>query len=135
MRSENVEVEAIPLRIRASSGATVEGGQAQVVRPSLVARARRSFGWLAGGVLGGLLFLPVPLVHFFGVVFFLVMSVVAVKTLGTTAVLRAAKGPCPACGREGSFFLGLGWRPAKFPATTSCKHCSIGLTLTAIEEI
>jgi hypothetical protein len=60
------------------------------------------------------------------------MTFLAFKTLGTTSVLRSAKGHCPACGKEGSFFLGLGWRTAKFPASTSCRHCSIGLTLTAI---
>jgi uncharacterized protein (DUF983 family) len=79
------------------------------------------------------LLLPVPLVHLFGIAFFLGMAYLAVRRMLSRAVLHGARGVCPACGQEGRFFVGFGGRPFRLPVGTSCGACAIGLRLEAEE--
>lgn len=121
----------IPLRIEASNGRVGERGEAEAVRPTFGARLRRSAGLFGAGVVG-LGFLFVPLLHALGVIVFLAMTFMALKRLAVGEVLRSASGECPACGHQGPFFVGLGWRPVRFPVASSCSGCAMALTLSPL---
>lgn len=123
-------IEPVPIRTRASAGGSGEG-VAERGRPTRAERGKRAGIMLLVGLGVALLFLPIPLIHLFGLFFFLVVALLAGQRLMTGAVLRSARGTCGSCGREGRYFVGLGWRPFRLPVKTSCPHCAIALTLEA----
>lgn len=102
-----VELEDLPLRRR-------------------MVRAGRT---VAIGLVVGLLFLPVPLIHLFGVFVFLATVGLAVRQLRTVRVLVRAGGVCPGCGAEGTFFVGFGGGRFRLPLATSCRQCAMALAL------
>ncbi len=123
-----METASRPVLVTAGAGGGTATGTVQVGYPSLSQRLGRAAGLFAAG-LAGLLVLFVPLVHFFGLALFVGMSWLAVRRLRAREVFRSARGTCPACGREGRFFVGLGGRPVGFPVSTSCGHCARSLSL------
>jgi hypothetical protein len=96
---------------------------------SLLRRLRIAGVRLLIGVVIGALLLPVPIIHLFGVFFFLAMAFLAVRRLLTSRVLTHAEGQCPACQAEGNYFVGFGGRGIKFPVQTSCPKCNHHLEL------
>ncbi len=119
----------IPITISAIDGRTGGQGEVEFVRPRLQRRL-----WKAGvlfliGLAGGVLLLPIPLIHFVGLVFFLTLTGLAVRRLLSREILKAASGHCPACGAPGEYFAGFGGRRLSFPIVTSCPRCNIEITL------
>ena len=120
---------ALPVRIRSQDGRSGGAGEIRYAEPSLGQRLRKAGVLLLAGVAAVFVFLPVPLMHFVGVIIFLILSGVALRRLGSRQVLKAARGRCPACGVEGSFYTGFGNQRLVFPITTSCTACHVGLQL------
>ncbi len=104
-------------------------GWVEVEEFSLGRRAILAGRTVLMGLVIGLLFLPVPLIHLFGLFAFLASLGLAVHRFGTRTALRQAGGACPGCGQEGPFFVGLGGSRFRLPITTSCRHCAMALTL------
>ena len=100
--------------------------------PSLGQRLRKAGKLVLLGMVAVVVFLPIPLMHLVGVLGFLVLSGLAVHRLRSREVLKGAHGRCPACGTEGSYYVGFGSQRMKFPITTSCPACHIGLELEPV---
>ena len=84
------------------------------------------------GVGAALLF--VPLVHILGILFALALTGVAGLRLRAARVLEAARGVCPNCTREGSFYVGFGRRRFREPVAASCQECGMQLTLAPLSS-
>jgi len=119
--------------ISSVSGQTGGVGTIEFAQPSVGYRLARAGLIFVVGLVCGVLLLPVPLIHLFGIFFFLAMTGLAVKRLVTRRVLQGASGTCPACEAEGRFYVGFGGRGLKFPIKTNCKHCQVGLQLYPAE--
>jgi hypothetical protein len=118
-----------PVTVTTATGREGGLGEVEFARPGLGHRLARAVVLFLVGLGGGLLLLPVPLIHLFGIFFFLGMTALATNRLLTRQVLRGASGTCPACGVEGRFFVGLGGRRLRFPIKTHCKECHVSLHL------
>jgi hypothetical protein len=119
----------LPVHIRAEDGHGGGAGEVEVAKPPLRRRL-----WKAGllflvGLGAGVLLLPIPLIHLFGVMFFLGMSTLAARRLLSRSVLKGAHGTCPSCNADGDYFVGMGGRRLAFPIVTSCPHCHVELQL------
>jgi len=124
-----MQVIEVPVVLRAADGRSGTRGMVTFARPSFGHRlARAGLQFLAGLAIGALL-LPVPLIHLFGIMFFLGMSGLALKRLVTRRVLKHAEGQCPSCQSEQDFFVGMGGRRVKFPVVSSCPACHVRLDL------
>jgi hypothetical protein len=119
----------IPVTISAIDGHAGGQGNVEFVRPPFKRRLWKGGVLLLIGLGGGVLLLPIPLIHILGVVFFLTLTGLAVRRLLSRQVVKAASGHCPACGAPGEYFVGVGGRRLSFPIVTSCPRCSIELTL------
>jgi hypothetical protein len=119
----------IPVTISAIDGRTGGEGHVEFVRPPLRRRLWKAAILFAVGLVGGVLLLPIPLIHILGVVFFLALTGLAVRRFLSREVVKAASGRCPACGEPGDYFVGVGGRRLTFPIGTSCPRCHIELTL------
>lgn len=117
---------------RASNGGPPGDAIVHLERRTLGERLRRAGMFLVVGCLG-LALLPVPGVHFFGVLVFLAALGIAFRRAGTPVVVAGAEGTCPACGQAGRWFAGTGWRPVTWPLVTSCPACKIELRLAPAE--
>lgn len=119
----------LPVSITAIDGRAGSQGEVEFVRPPLRRRLRKAGLLFLAGVAGGMLLLPIPLVHIAGLAFFLTLTGLAGRRLLSREILKAASGHCPACGAAGEYFVGFGGRRLAFPIVTSCPHCTIELTL------
>jgi hypothetical protein len=117
------------VRVALASGRGDGRGSIEIAQPSFSHRLLRAGALFLVGLAGGLLLLPVPLLHLMGVFFFLTLTVLAVRKVATRRVLQGASGSCPGCHAEGRYFVGFGGRKVKFPIKTSCKHCHAALQL------
>ena len=122
-------IHSAAISITSASGKSGGSGTIQFSQPTFGQRLARAGIIFLLGLGGGLLFLPVPLMHLLGLFFFLVLTGVAAKRLVTLRVLQGASGSCPSCGKESRFFVGFGGRGVKFPIKTDCKHCHTALRL------
>lgn len=120
----------VPVHIRAQNGDMGGSGEVEYARPSLRRRAWKAGVLVLLGLGCGILLLPIPLIHFFGVIFFLVMCAIAARRLSSRNVLKAARGRCPSCKAEAPYFVGFGGRRLVFPIVTSCPRCHISLELS-----
>lgn len=102
-------------------------------RPTFRRRLGKAALTFVVGLVVGVLLLPVPLIHLFGVIFFLAMAVLAVRRLAIPAVVHSAEGRCPSCQAEGPLFVGLGGRRLAFPIRTTCSRCHVGLDLDSAD--
>jgi len=112
-----------------TSGRDAGTGTIEFAQPSIGRRLAMAGLMFVVGLGVGLLLLPVPLIHLFGIFFFVTMTGLAAKRLVTRRVLRGASGRCPDCGKETRFFVGFGGRGIKFPIRTDCKQCHVRLML------
>jgi hypothetical protein len=119
----------VPVRVRAEDGHAGGEGEISYARPGLRRRLWKAGLLFLAGLVAGILLLPIPLIHLFGVMFFLGMSGLAVRRLLSRTVLKEARGRCPSCRGEGTFFVGFGGRRLAFPVVTSCPRCNVGLEL------
>jgi len=117
------------VRIRAQDGRGGSGGEIAFAKPSLWRRMRKAAVLFLVGLGCGAILLPVPLIHLFGIFFFLAMCGIAARRLISRTVLKEAHGRCPSCQAEGSYYVGMGGRRLTFPIVTSCPHCHVGLEL------
>ncbi len=119
----------LPVRITAGDGHRGGEGTVDVGTPTFRTRLRSAaLIFLAGAVIGVLL-LPVPLIHLFGIMFFLGMTGLAARRLIARRVFLSAEGRCPSCGTTGPLFVGLGTRRFALPVVTACERCGVELTL------
>jgi hypothetical protein len=119
----------IAIEIRAMNGAGPAEGTAEVVHRPLGTRLRQSLMIFGGGLLVGLVFLPIPLIHLFGILAFLAGIILAFRRFRTTTLLTRAAGRCPSCDHVGQLFVGAGLRAARWPFHTSCHSCGVQLRL------
>lgn len=117
------------VRVALASGRGDGRGSIEFAQPSLGQRLIRAAALFLVGLAGGLLLLPVPLLHLMGVFFFLTMTALAARKVVTRRVLQGASGTCPGCQAEGRYFVGFGGRKVAFPVKTSCKYCHAVLQL------
>jgi len=104
-------------------------GEVEYAKPSLRRRVRKAGVLILLGLGCGILLLPIPLIHFFGVIFFLSMCGIAARRVSSRNVLKGARGRCPSCNAEAPYFVGFGGRRLAFPIVTSCPRCHISLEL------
>jgi hypothetical protein len=128
-QSHRVPIVEIPVQIQAQDGHAGEHGTVTVAKPGFGRRLASAGVLELIGVGIGAVLLPVPLIHLFGIMFFLGMTGLALKQLASGRVLRSARGRCPSCGAEQSLYVGLGGRRARFPIATSCPACHVRLEL------
>lgn len=121
----------VTVRIRSGDGRRGGAGIMVVEQLPFTTRLVRAVLSLALGAAIGILLLPVPLIHLFGVMFFLAMSFLAVRRLTGRTVVRSAEGRCPSCREEGEYFVGTGWRRLAYPVSTTCPRCHVTLELEA----
>ena len=119
----------VPVRVRAQDGKDGGEGEIAYARPGLGRRLGKAAVLFLIGLVVGVLLLPIPLIHLFGVMFFLAMSGLAVRRLLSGTVLKGASGRCPSCQAEGPYFVGFGGRRLGFPVVTSCPTCNVRLEL------
>lgn len=114
----------IAVRVRTSDGRTSDDGWIRVAHRPV---ARRVGGGLLlglGGTAVGILLLPVPLIHLFGVMFALAAWGLGVKRALTPTTLVGAGGTCPNCGKKGDFYSGFGHQRIRYPISSSCSSCA-----------
>ena len=124
-----MQMVQMAVQIRAENGRTGGVGEVDVAQPPLRRRIMKAGVLFLAGAAIGVLLLPVPLIHLFGIFFFLGMGVLGFRRLFATSVLKGARGRCPSCQAEGSYFVGMGGRRLSFPIVTSCPHCHASLEL------
>jgi len=73
--------------------------------------------------------LPVPVIHLAGIGIFVACLGIAVWQVRPGLRVRTVEGPCPHCGQEQRYWLGLNVGPMKFPKGTSCEKCAKTLTI------
>ena len=104
----------------------------EYTEPTLGQRLRKAGKLVLLGLVAVVVFLPIPLMHLVGVLGFLVLLGLAIHRLRSREVVTSAHGRCPACGAEGAYYVGFGSQRMKFPITTSCPSCHIGLELDPV---
>ena len=119
----------VPVRIRAQDGKEGGAGELSYASPGLRRRLGKAGLLFLVGLVCGVLLLPIPLIHLFGIMFFLAMSGLAVRRLLSRTVLKRASGRCPSCQAEETFFVGFGGRRLAYPVVTSCPRCNVRLEL------
>ena len=116
--------------IRAINGSGPSPGLAELIERPLRDRLRQSLLIFGAGLVIGLVFLPVPLIHLFGLLAAIIASVIAVRRFGVRTLVVRASGRCPSCEAHTTFFMAGGLRAARWPLTSSCSACGIGVRLT-----
>lgn len=123
------DASRLTVRVRAANGASRNDGWVDTATRPLAARLGEAGLIALGGTAMGILLLPVPLVHLFGVVFAVSTWGFAIHRARTKVVLVRAGGTCPRCRETGAYFVGFGRQRFRFPISTSCPHCANALSL------
>jgi hypothetical protein len=124
--------DKIAVRVRASDGRTSDDGWIRTAHRPLLKRIGEGALIAGGGTAVGVMLLPVPLVHIFGVVFALSTWWFGLQRARTETVVTAVGGTCPHCQQAGTFFAGFGRKRFRLPISTSCPRCSHALMLEAL---
>jgi hypothetical protein len=118
-----------PISIRAINGSGPAAGSAELVERPFRDRLRQSLLIFGAGLVIGLVFLPVPLIHLFGLAAAITATVVAIRRFGVHTLVVRASGRCPSCEADTTFFMAGGLRAARWPLASSCSACGIGVRL------
>src|SRR5262245_61091558 len=100
--SPGVPSTAVPVEIQAADGHGGGKGVVTLAKPGFGRRLRGAAAFFLIGLVVGILLLPVPLIHLFGIMFFLGMSGLALRRLIVGRVIQSAAGRCPSCQRDSS---------------------------------
>jgi len=130
--STGQEHPQVPVRVRAADGTARDDGWVRVAHRPVAKRLGEAGLIAGGGTVAGVLLLPVPLVHIFGILFMLTTWWFAVQRARTSTVIVNAGGTCPRCATEGRFFVGFGRKRFRLPVATSCPSCAHALTLESL---
>lgn len=116
-----------PIEVYGAKGET--RGQVNVRLWSKQQAVQRGVGFWAAMWIGGLVTLPIPLVHFVSVpaCFLLgpVVGLVVYKVYNGGGDIEEGGGPCPDCGER----IDLASESASWPKSLSCPHCHGQLTI------
>ncbi len=121
-----------PVRVRAADGTARDDGWVRVAHRPFAARLGEGVLIAGGGTAIGVLLLPIPLIHLFGIMFALTTWWFGLQRVRTDTVIVSVGGTCPRCGKAGAFFAGFGRKRFRLPISTSCPACSHALTLEAL---
>ena len=113
--SADPDLPRIPVRVRAADGTARDDGWIRVAHRPVAKRFGEAALIAGAGTLAGVLLLPVPLVHIFGILFMLTTWWFAVQRARTEHGVVSAGGTCPRCAKEGRFFVGFGRK--RYPAS------------------
>jgi hypothetical protein len=119
----------VAVRVRADDGTARDDGWVGTAERPLGARLGEGALIALGGTAIGVLLLPIPLIHLFGVIFAVSMWGMGLHRARTRTVIVATGGTCPRCGTPGQFYAGFGRKRFRLPISTSCPRCAHGLTL------
>jgi len=117
------------VRVRASDGTARDDGWIRTAERPLAARLGEGALIALGGTAAGVLLLPIPLIHLFGVIFAVSMWGLGFHRARTKTVVVEAGGTCPRCEKAGTYYVGFGRKRFRLPISTSCPHCANSLTL------
>lgn len=126
------DAQRIAVRVRAADGTARDDAWVETAHRPLAARLGEGLLVAGGGTLVGIMLLPIPLIHLFGIMFALSTWWVGIQRARTTTVVSKAGGTCPHCETAGRFFSGFGRKRFRLPLSTSCPSCSHALTLESL---
>ena len=121
-----------PVRVRAADGTARDDGWVRTAERPFLARLGEGALIALGGTAVGVLLLPIPLVHLFGVIFGVSMWGLGVHRARTRTVIVEVGGTCPHCEKAGAFYAGFGRKRFRLPISSSCPNCSHALSLEAL---
>lgn len=111
--------------LRSAEGAESEG-TAEVVRPSGVRRAIVATVFVVGGIVGGLAFIIIPIVHLFTTwALPLIGVLMAIRVMRRELSIHRLDGVCPACRNEIHEYD----RGGDDPAWQLCPRCDARLAI------
>ena len=124
------EGEEVPVVLHAWSGGPTTPGKATVGSSSTGTRVLKALRTVGLGLLVAILLLPVPVIHLAGIGILVACLGIAAWQVRPGLRVRTVEGPCPHCGREQRYWLGLNVGPMKFPRETSCEKCAKALSIS-----
>lgn len=124
-----VGIVQIPVTLRSWPGGPVTDGTATAEWPPTATRVVSALKLIGLGAVVAVVLLPVPIIHLAGIGFFVACLGVGAMRLRPGARLRAVSGPCPHCGHEQGYWIGVNLGPAKLPKETSCEKCAKSLSI------
>lgn len=125
------EAGEMPVVLRAWSGGPTAEGTATVGGSALGARVLKALRTVGLGLIVAVVLLPVPVIHLAGIGIFVACLGIAVWQLLPGLRVRTVQGPCPHCGEQQEYWLGLNVGPMKLPKGTSCEKCAKALSIEA----
>ena len=115
--------------LHAWSGGPTTEGRAVFGSSTFGARALKALRTVGIGLVVAVVLLPVPVIHLAGIGIFVACLGIAAWQLRPGLRVRTVEGPCPHCGQQQKYWLGLNVGPMKFPKETSCEKCAKNLTI------
>jgi len=122
------------VRVRAADGSSNDSGWITTAHRPVGARIGEGALIAGGGIAIGILLLPIPLIHLFGIMFALTACWFGLQRARTATVVVSTGGTCPRCQKDGTFFAGFGRKRFRLPLSTSCPSCAHALTLESLPD-
>lgn len=111
------------------SGGPTTTATATIAQSTLGARVVAALKTVGLGLIVAVVLLPVPVIHLAGIGFLIACLALATWQLRPGPRVRSVEGPCPHCGHEQAYWLGLNLGPMHFPKDSSCASCTKTLTI------
>ena len=125
--------EEMSVVLQAWPGGPTSAGTAKLTSSTMAARGLKALRTVGLGLIVAVVLLPVPVIHLAGIGIFIACLGIAAWQLRAGLRVRAVSGPCPHCGHQQQFWLGLNVGPMKFPKGTSCEKCTKTLTIEDVK--